>query len=102
MCIAARCSVALTISPANRRRRKPVQVGGIGQREQRIQRFGVDRGLGEIEGEVVEAGAELVRAFGVGGEQGGDAPAVRPCGQRGQVGERGLASRWLAHGESIR
>ncbi len=69
-----------------------LQVGRLGEREQRVEHLGVDRRLGVVEGEVVEAGAEFMGAFGVGGEQRRDAPAVRACCQRGQPGEGGLAS----------
>ena len=68
------------------------QVGRLGQREQRFQRFRVDGGLRVVEDEVVQVRTEPARTFGIGGEQRGDAAAVRPCCQRGEVGQGGLAS----------
>ena len=74
------------------------QVRRLGEADQRVEHLGVDRRLGVVEREVVQAGAELMGAPGVGGEQRRDAPAVRACRQRGQPGEGGLATRWLGHG----
>ena len=47
----------------------------VGELEQRHQRLAVDRGLREIERQILERCAEPVRARGIGGEQGADAAA---------------------------
>ena len=70
---------------------KRIQLGRFGQREQRLQRFVVDRRFAEIQRQVVEAGAEPAGAVRRGGEQRSDAATVRSGGERGQASERGGA-----------